>query len=937
MTWLFTPYLIPLSIAAVLSLGLAVYGARRRGVAGASAFVLMMSALTLWSITYALELGNTELSNKIFWLKAEYPGIVLLPVFWLVFSLQYSNSQIWRKYGRRVLVLLLIVPITTVILAWTNEWHHLIWQRIELNAGGSTSILELTYGRWFWIHVTVSYLYLIWGTGIVVNMVFRTRTVYRRQAVVILLGALIPWFGNVLYVFGPNPVSGLDLTPFSFTLTGSVLAWSVFRYRLLHLMPVALRVVFDGMDDGVIVLDSSNRVVDVNPGAQYMLGISRLTDIGRDAGDVLSSWPEQVERFREVMHTRTEVSLEIEGELRHFSLYISPLSSEDDPSEGRVLVLRNVTERKRAESHKERQLLFSRALNRIGDAVITQSDRQSLLDTLAGVMGEALEVDRSSIYEIRFADEVVEGLCEWLNPDHPDIAATKATYPLSAFEAGATEMRRTKHWMESHFDNRNPVLVADGSAAVLHESMSVRSLLWYPFAFRDYGYYALIFNQVEFDREWQQEELTFLDAATRQINLALQKLSLIQDREKTGGELTKSNQHLSDTLTELQSAQERLVQRERLAAVGQLAAGVAHDFNNILTGIIGYADLLKTAPDVPDDVREDLGRIKTSGRQAARLVEQLLDFSRQSFRKPRTIDLIPYLEEVVEFLRRIVPENIHLNLEHEASRMWIHADDTQLQQLMTNLVLNAKDAMPDGGRIKLSVEHRSMNGDAVCAISQEQIEGEWIVLKVSDTGSGIPPEVLPRVLEPFYTTKVVGAGSGMGLSQVAGIVSQHEGHLTVESDVGSGTTISIFLPPSSGEHHSEDVGDPGRLTAGEGRTILLVEDNPTARDVSRAMLLRLGYNVLIANNGVEALSLYSDREQEIAAVLSDVVMPEMDGIELFTALHELNPDVRMVLMSGYLLEEKRVHLLESGVAAWLQKPMSLHAMSDAVAGVSGAG
>ncbi len=891
----------------------------------------MMVALTLWSVTYALELSGSDLATKQFWLRAEYPGLVFIPVLWLIFTLQYSDSRVWETYRRRTSLLLFLVPVVTLTLALTNTWHHLIWRKIELDVTATTPILALTYGGWFWVHVLVSYIFLTWGAAIIVNMAFRTRAIYRRQALVILSGFLIPWAGNILYLFGPNPVKNVDPTPFMFTVTGIVLAWAVFKYRLLHIMPVALRAVFDGMEDGVIVLDVNNCVIDMNPGVQDLIGISTDEAIGKDAGEVFSHWPEQVDRFREVMSTRTEITLDVNGETRQYGLFISPLVHEKNTEAGRVLVFRNTTEHKQSEMRWERQLRFLQALNRIGDTVISEMDRQQLLDRLATILGETLEVDRSLIYDARIEDEVAQGLCEWLNPDRPDISATKATCPVQAFQGGLAEMGKTEHWLQSHFDAPNSHFIADGSAGILHEDMCIKSLLWFPFAFRVDGYFVLVINQVTHRRDWLPDELTFLDAATRQISLALQKLSLLAKQKKTREELTVSNQNLSDAMVELQTAQTRLVQRERLAAVGQLAAGIAHDFNNILTGIIGYAELLRTAPDIPKDAREDLGRIKNSGSQAARLVEQLLDFSRQSFRQPETLEINPFLTDAIQFLRRIVPENIHLSVELEPERFLIHADKTQLQQLITNLVLNAKDAMPEGGEMRVSASHQSIVDSRLCAITQRVFSGDWIVLRFSDTGQGISPDVIPRVLEPFYTTKAVGKGSGMGLSQVAGIVDQHDGHLTIETDPETGTTFSLYFPPSAEENCSEKEVDPETLTHGKGQTVLLVEDDEIARDASRDMLERLHYNVLVAVNGKEAVKVYADNREKIHVVLSDVIMPEMDGIQLFDTLRSTDPGVSVIMMSGYLMEDKREDLLSRGVVDWLHKPMTLQALSEVIA------
>ncbi len=270
-------------------------------------------------------------------------------------------------------------------------------------------------------------------------------------------------------------------------------------------------------------------------------------------------------------------------------------------------------------------------------------------------------------------------------------------------------------------------------------------------------------------------------------------------REAALEALRESKQRLEQTLAELKATQEQIVQQERLAAVGQLAAGIAHDFNNLLTSMTGFAELVQMDPRVPEGVQPELSRIVKQGQRAGHLVQQILDFSRKSMRQPQPLKLAPFLKEAVKFLERTIPETIHIRLEIEAVESMIQADPTQLQQVLTNLAVNARDAMPEGGELKIRLSSLTLaRGEE--SPGPDISPGEWVVLSVSDTGTGIPAEILPRIFEPFFTTRTP-EGSGLGLAQAYGIVKQHGGYIDVESHVGEptlgspgGTTFTIHLP-----------------------------------------------------------------------------------------------------------------------------------------------
>jgi PAS domain S-box-containing protein len=360
-------------------------------------------------------------------------------------------------------------------------------------------------------------------------------------------------------------------------------------------------------------------------------------------------------------------------------------------------------------------------------------------------------------------------------------------------------------------------------------------------------------------------------------------------------------------MTDAHEAQLRAQEQDRLAAVGQLAAGIAHDFNNIMGTIILYSELL-----LANSVRspEDTERLKTIFQQAQRganLTSQVLDFSRRTVMERHPMDLASFMHEMCDLLRQTMPENIKINLEISDDVLMVTADPTRLQQVFMNLALNARDAMPGGGGITFGVRHGE--------------KSDRVHIEVCDTGTGIPPDVLPHIFEPFYTTKAQGEGTGLGLSQVYGLIKQHDGSVDVASEVGKGTVFNIQLPlVDEKAHHTRPLVDPGERV-GSGESILVVEDDEPIRDAVVEVLSALDYKVQYASNGREALDIVKENGG-FELVITDIVMPGMGGQELYKTLRVKYPDIKVILMTGYPLGKRTGELLDHSRVTWVQKPLS---------------
>ena len=399
-----------------------------------------------------------------------------------------------------------------------------------------------------------------------------------------------------------------------------------------------------------------------------------------------------------------------------------------------------------------------------------------------------------------------------------------------------------------------------------------------------------------------------------------ERIFMLTERPMVGNGGTSGWVLVIRDVTEERKRQQHVQNQERLATVGQLAAGIAHDFNNIMAVITLYSQALERNPDFPRR-QEYLATITKQAGQAADLISQILDFSRRAVMERGRLDLLPFVKEVVKLLQRTLPESIVIELEAEEESYLVNADPTRLQQALMNLALNARDAMPEGGQLHIRLSRFTLDAGE-CPPLPAMNAGEWMKLTVGDTGVGVDTKNLPHLFEPFFTTKHPGRGTGLGLAQVYGIVKQHGGEIEVTSVEGGGTTFNIYLPALE-RKNPDDASAAAGESAGSGQeTILLVEDHEPTQGAIQDTLEMMGYDVLVASTGSEALELYSEHLESVDLVLSDMVMPEMGGMDLYHQLIERCGSIKMMVMTGYPLQDEGRSLLEQGIVDWISKPFA---------------
>jgi PAS domain S-box-containing protein len=883
MHWRFTPYLFPVVMAAVISAGLALFAWRRRLMAGIAPFSILMLAVAEWSLGYALELAGADVPTKLFWLNIEYLGIVIVPAAWLTLALQYTGRTKWL--APRLLVLLSIEPLITLVLVWTNDIHHLIHAKVGLEISSAFTVLVITRGTWYWINVVYSFLLLLLGTALIVSFIptlRRSASVYRGQVSALCIAVLVPWVSNAVTDFGLSPLPNLDLTPLAFTVTGIAMAWSLFRFRLLDITPVARYAVVESMSDAVIVLDKYNRITDLNPAAQRLLGHTLSELVGQPAALVASAWSDQTERFRDVTEAHEEIVLTVDGTPRSFDLRISPLSGRRGSLTGRLLVLRDITERKQAmealerareeqedsaqenarlylEAHSQKQ--YFEALMNICPIAVVRTDVDDLIVACNPAFEQLFGCTQVEILGCNL-DELVS------TPEHRAEASGYQTRAQEGEVVHALTRRRRKDHTLVDVEVLGAPVVVEG---------------------RKVGIFALYLDITE--RKQAMEALEQVRAAAEAAN----------------------------------------------QAKSAFLAMMSHEIRTPMNAIIGMTGLLLDTS-LSFEQRDYAETVRSSSDALLTIINDILDFSKIEAGKleleRQPFELRECLESALDLLAaRATEKGVELAyLLDEQVPAAVYGDVTRLRQIVVNLLSNAIK-FTEKGEVVLSVAARRKDGDGRANHQQPDEESFYeLQFAVRDTGIGISEEGKAHLFRSFSqvdasTTRRYG-GTGLGLAISKRLAEQMDGTMWVESQPGVGTTFHFTILAEAAPTGSRPYLDTSQPQLA-GKRVLIVDDNATNRLILTLQMQSWGMLPYACASGQEALA-YVQAAVPFDVAILDMHMPDMDGLVLAEQIRHYRDAQALPLVMFTSLGRREVDMQGVDIAAYMHKPIKLSHLYNAL-------
>jgi PAS domain S-box-containing protein len=852
-----------------------------------------------------------------------------------------------------------------------------------LDDSGLFPILLWNSGPWYWIHICYSYVLFVASLILLLLSLRNAQSFYRRQSLMIIGGASLPVIADAVFHTSIPQLPGYIISTSILFLAGTMIVWALFHYGMLNIVPIARSVVLEKMNDSMIVLDGRNRVVDFNAAAHEVFGLQSAQSIGRPLEILLSRWPDLLLHCRKLQCVNEAVQISEGTSQRFYDLSIIPTQHRRDEVTGRVIILRDITDRQTAEEAlRKSEEKYRLVVENAKEAIIIAQDLKLVFVNRAAVdmMGYSGEIlvskpfidfihpdDRNMVvdYHIRrlkgeevplvYSFRVIsqDGTVKWVEFNTAVIQWKERPATLS-FLNDITERKRVEEALresEARYrllaDNMtDAVWLMNMNLNVIYASPSVEKLIGYTdeeikqMTPEKFLAPELLNNAMAvFSEELVKAKVDPNYSPIRTLELEFYRkngttywsestFSFIRDKNGIPVSILAEGRDITDRKRveeEKRRLEERLQRAHKMEAIGTLAGGIAHDFNNLLMAIQGYTSLTLLTLDLDDPNRERLKIIQEQVQSGAELTRQLLGFARGGRYEVKPADINDVIQKTSSMFGRTKKE-ITIHMKYEKNLSPVEVDLGQMEQVFMNLYVNAWQAMPGGGEIYLQTENVFLNNKQ--ALSYSVKPGKYVKITVTDTGTGIDEKTRERIFDPFFTTKAMGRGAGLGLATVYGIIKGHKGMINVYSEPGHGTTFTIYLPASEKKVVKKETAT-GTIDRGT-ETILLVDDEKIVLEANREMLESMGYRVYAVGSGQEAIALFMGKRNEIDLVILDMIMPGISGGETFDRLREINPEIKVLLSSGYSLNGEAQTIMDRGCKGFIQKPFQIEKLSQKV-------
>jgi PAS domain S-box-containing protein len=799
--------LLPL-FALLMALYLGYRGWQYRTAPMGKSYLMLMGSLAWWSFAVVMEHWNLELADKIFWIHMSYFGITVMPIAWLIFTLQYTKREKWLT--RRNLTVLFILPVITLIMVWTNGTFHLMWKDIWLNTSLSPPVDAVTHNWWFWVHSTYSYALLFLGTFCLLDMFRKSKGIYRKQAGILLLAALIPWVGNILFLTGIKPFSTVDPTPLAFAITGVAFFWALSRLQLLDIvMPVAHDAILKSIADGVIILDTQQRVIELNPAAQIIIGLKKSDVIGQMYTKVLPGQLGLLDLRPEMPETEASIFLEAGEEQHRYNVRITPIGTTQHIS-GQLIILHDDTERVKTEIESrarailetelnerklaaeaiQRRLEFEEIIAKVSSRFVGMSDLDKAINDSLGDIGRLSHASRVYLFLLHSENNVMENTNDW----YADVASSQIPnlkrIPIDMFPEWMTKLSNGE---AIHISDVSKIPDASTEKEML-VGQGIKSALVLPVLTGGKLIGFIGFDDIIEIQPRDDNDIALLRLSAEIIGNALEK-------KRASDQLARLNEELKSFNIQLETkVEERTRQLEEAVSIAEASnqaksdflASMSHELRTPLNAIIGFSQLLheKYFGELNDKQSEYVVDIVDSGKHLLSLINDILDLSKieagkmeLDYSEVKIADLLQ--NSLVMIKEKALAHNISLDLQiaENVDGMEINADERRLKQVMFNLLSNSAKFTPDGGAITVSVR-----------------KGEKeLIISVSDTGIGMTPQEQKKLFEAFYQAsggiKGKTPGTGLGLAITKSIVEKHGGKIWMESEgLNKGSKFTFTLP-----------------------------------------------------------------------------------------------------------------------------------------------